>query len=82
MSENEKSEPRHVRSASDPDRPAQLAPPPAGKPSLSSDGSVRTDHAHVMTYRVHADNPDPHGVTDFDLTYGARTTAGFPLAFA
>jgi hypothetical protein len=43
MSENKKSEPRHVRSASDPDRPAQLAPPPAGKPSLSSDGSVRTD---------------------------------------
>jgi hypothetical protein len=35
-----------------------------------------------MTYRVRADNPDAHGVTDFDLTYGARTTAGFPLAFA
>jgi patatin-related protein len=39
-------------------------------------------HAHVMTYRVRADNPDAHGITDFDLTYGARTTAGFPLAFA
>ena len=39
-------------------------------------------HAHVMTYRVRADDPAAHGVTDFDLTYGARTTAGFPLAFA
>ncbi|CAN0545554.1 unnamed protein product, partial [Laminaria digitata] len=39
-------------------------------------------HAHVMTYRVSTDNPGAHGVTDFDLTYGARTTAGFPLAFA
>lgn len=39
-------------------------------------------HAHVMTYRVRADDQSAHGVTDFDLTYGARTTAGFPLAFA
>jgi patatin-related protein len=39
-------------------------------------------HAHVMTFRVSAENPAAHGVTDFDLTYGARTTAGFPLAFS
>jgi hypothetical protein len=43
-------------------------------------GLYERTHSHVMTYRVRADNPDAHGATDFDLTYGARTTAGFPLA--
>ena len=45
-------------------------------------GLYERTHSHVMTYRVRADNPDAHGATDFDLTYGARTTAGFPLAVA
>ena len=45
-------------------------------------GLYERTHSHVMTYRVRADNPDAHGATDFDLTYGARTTAGFPLTVA
>ncbi|MFT7571685.1 MAG: patatin-related protein [Paracoccaceae bacterium] len=38
-------------------------------------------HAHVMAYRVRFGDP-PSKISDFELTYGARTTAGFPLAFA
>ncbi len=38
-------------------------------------------HAHVMAYRVRMGGP-PSRISDFELTYGARTTAGFPLAFA
>lgn len=38
-------------------------------------------HAHVMTYRVRFGDPSSK-ISDFELTYGARTTAGFPLAFA
>jgi len=44
-------------------------------------------HAHVMAFRVRPAVPElgltqKNTVTDFDLTYGARTTAGFPFAFA
>lgn len=38
-------------------------------------------HAHVMAYRVRFGDA-PSKISDFELTYGARTTAGFPLAFA
>lgn len=38
-------------------------------------------HAHVMAYRVRFGDP-PSRISDFELTYGARSTAGFPLAFA
>ena len=38
-------------------------------------------HAHVMAYRVRMGDP-PDKISDFELTYGARTTAGFPLAFS
>ena len=34
-----------------------------------------------MAYRVRMGDP-PDKISDFELTYGARTTAGFPLAFA
>lgn len=39
-------------------------------------------HAHVMKFSVRANDPASREVSDFELTYGARTTAGFPLAFA
>ena len=52
---------------------------PVGRTFHPDDLYERT-HAHVMTFRCR-----PTGTSigdDFDLTYAARTTAGFPLAFA
>lgn len=44
-------------------------------------------HAHVMAFQVRPGDagtgrPVKNDVSDFDLTFGARTTAGFPIAFA
>lgn len=52
---------------------------PVGRTFHPDDLYERT-HAHVMSFRCR-----PTGTSigdDFDLTYAARTTAGFPLAFA